>query len=933
MFLRDAYCLFFPRTLLMVLCALLFWSANATAQSYTTNFPNTESPINEGGHWINGATTGLDWGDTSTTPGQTHDHSGPARFADATALLTGVWGPDQMVQATVYAGAVSNAPEVEIRLRSTLTAHSCSGYEISHSVVNGQNGNYLIIVKWNGPLANYTFISNLQGAQYSVKTGDVVKATIIGNVITVYKNGVQEAQVTDNTYVTGNPGMGFNELSNGTYGYSSFTATDAIAGNAAPTVATGASANPNPVSGSTAALSVLGADDGGEAALTYTWATTGNPPAAVTFSANGTNAAKVTTATFTKAGSYALQATIRDAGGSSVTSSVNITVNQTLSSIAVTPASTTVAPNGTQTFTASANDQFGTALPTQPTFTWAVSGGGAISASGVFTAGSSTGGPFTVTASSSSVNGTASLSVSNAPTVVYQINAGGPAVAPFAADGLVSGGNTYTTGTTQNTTGVANAAPAAVYQSERYGTFTYTFPSLTPNAPYTVRLHFAEIYWTSTGQRVFNVSINGTQVLTNFDIFALAGANKAVVQSFAANANASGQLIIAFSPKSGSPDQNAKSSGIEILNSGPVNQAPTVATAVAANPNPVTATSVALSVLGADDGGEAALTYTWATTGTPPAPVTFSSNSTNAAKNVTTTFTKAGSYALQVTIRDAGGLNVTSSVSVSVNPTVTSIAVGPASATIPANGTQTFVASASDQFGLVLATQPTFSWTVSGGGTISASGVFTGAGTAGGPFTVTASNAGKSGTASVTLTPLNQAPTIASSPWANADPVLGTSVNVHVMADDPDNGPSPLTFTWSKVSGPGTVTFAPNGSTTSANSTATFTAAGVYMLRVTVSDGAASTTGDLPLNVNQTLTSITVTPTIANVPVIGTLPFSASGKDQFGAVLTTQPVFTWSLTGGAATISSSGVFNANSVYTVKATSGVVSGTGTATIGP
>ena len=51
---------------------------------------------------------------------------------------------------------------------------------------------------------------------------------------------------------------------------------------------------------------------------------------------------------------------------------------------------------------------------------------------------------------------------------------------------------------------------------------------------YTVRLHFAEIYWTAAGQRRFNVAINGTQVLTNFDIFATAGANKALVRDFSA---------------------------------------------------------------------------------------------------------------------------------------------------------------------------------------------------------------------------------------------------------------------------------------------------------------------------------------------------------------------------------------------------------------
>ena len=100
----------------------------------------------------------------------------------------------------------------------------------------------------------------------------------------------------------------------------------------APTVATAASATPNPVTGTTTSLSVLGADDGGESNLTYTWATTGTPPAAVTFSANGTNGAKNTTATFSQAGSYSFQVTITDAGGLTATSSVNVTVNQTLTS-------------------------------------------------------------------------------------------------------------------------------------------------------------------------------------------------------------------------------------------------------------------------------------------------------------------------------------------------------------------------------------------------------------------------------------------------------------------------------------------------------------------------------------------------------------------------------------------------------------------------
>jgi hypothetical protein len=190
------------------------------------------------------------------------------------------------------------------------------------------------------------------------------------------------------------------------------------AANQPPTVATPAAANPSPTLGTTTALSVLGADDGGEAALTYTWSTTGSPPAAVTFSANGTNAAKNAVATFTKAGDYSFQVVIKDAANLTVTSPVNVTVVPTLTSIVVTPATASVVNGNTQTFTATARDQFATALTMQPGFTWMVSGGGTINVnSGLFTA-TTVGGPFTVTATSGAVNGTAQVTVTSSGSTV-----------------------------------------------------------------------------------------------------------------------------------------------------------------------------------------------------------------------------------------------------------------------------------------------------------------------------------------------------------------------------------------------------------------------------------------------------------------------------------------------------------------------------------
>lgn len=88
----------------------------------------------------------------------------------------------------------------------------------------------------------------------------------------------------------------------------------------------------------------------------------------------------------------------------------------------------------------------------------------------------------------------------------------------------------------------------------------------------------------------------------------------------------------------------------------------------------------------------------------------------------------------------------------STSPVLTTITVSPASASVQRIGTQQFSATALDQYGAPLSPQPVFTWSVSGGGTISTSGLFTAGSTAGGPFTVSASSGSVSGLASVTLT-------------------------------------------------------------------------------------------------------------------------------------------------------------------------------------
>ena len=203
------------------------------ARVYTTNFPLTEDPISERGNWINGKTVGLDWSNVATTPGLASGReSGGTGYDDSTALLTGVWGPHQTVTATVHSvnqvgGTVYE--EVEIRLRSSLSAHSCTGYEVIFRALKSAES-YVEIVRWNGPLGKFSYIARGKGVQVGITDGDVVKASIIGNVITVYINNVQLLQATDNTYSSGSPGMGFFLAGatgvNSDYGFKSFTASD-----------------------------------------------------------------------------------------------------------------------------------------------------------------------------------------------------------------------------------------------------------------------------------------------------------------------------------------------------------------------------------------------------------------------------------------------------------------------------------------------------------------------------------------------------------------------------------------------------------------------------------------------------------------------------------------------------------------------------------
>ena len=149
----------------------------------------------------------------------------------------------------------------------------------------------------------------------------------------------------------------------------------------------------------------------------------------------------------------------------------------------------------------------------------------------------------------------------------YRLNAGaGPLTTSrgtFAADQSFDAANSDQF-TTQAP--IAGTPDPALYQTERFsthGVLSYALP--VANGKYNVVLHFAELYWTKPGQRVFDINLEGKKVATNYDIVRKVGPLAATTETFTV-AVADGVLNIDLSVPylSGGADQ-AKLSALEVL--------------------------------------------------------------------------------------------------------------------------------------------------------------------------------------------------------------------------------------------------------------------------------------------------------------------------------------------------------------------------------
>lgn len=213
------------------------------ARTHVTFFDSTENPISESSSWTNGSGN---WGGVRTTTNQAFGISQPTQFGDPTAVVSGTWGASQWVLGVIKIVSTPGAccHEVELRVRTAITAGNINGYEVLVPV-HASPGYGLQIVRWNG--ANGQFVYLFQGSAFQGQNGDVMFVTASGTnpttiTATVYRNG---SVVTSGTGVDhgtetgpggaagpwtgGNPGIGFydNQDSNwSAFGWSQFIASD-----------------------------------------------------------------------------------------------------------------------------------------------------------------------------------------------------------------------------------------------------------------------------------------------------------------------------------------------------------------------------------------------------------------------------------------------------------------------------------------------------------------------------------------------------------------------------------------------------------------------------------------------------------------------------------------------------------------------------------
>ncbi|MDF7814857.1 malectin domain-containing carbohydrate-binding protein [Hymenobacter sp. YC55] len=476
---------------------------------------------------------------------------------------------------------------------------------------------------------------------------------------------------------------------------------------------------------------------------------------------------------------------------------------------------------------------------------------------------------------------------------IYRVNAGGSAVSAsigtFEADQYFSGG---TAADTQNP--IAGTTDDALYQTERWGTMSYNLP--VSNGTYTVKLHFAEVYWSNAGQRVFDVTAEGTKVLTAYDIVKKVGQNTATTETFTATVT-DGQLTIAFTKGTAGADE-PKVSAIEVLTTATPNAAP-VANAGPDKSTTLPESTVILTGSGTDSDGTIA-SYAWTQVSGPNTAI-FSSKT---AAVPTVSGLIAGPYVFSLVVTDdAGQASTADQVAVTVNAAANAAPVANAgpdkTVTLPASSTA-LAGSGTDTDGSIVS----YAWTqVSGPNTATFSSTTiatpTVSGLVAGAYVfslIVRDNAGLASPADQVTITVNAAANVP--PVANAGPDKTVTLPANtttLSGSGTDSDGNVITYAWTQVSGPNIATF--SNAAVAAPSVGNLVA-GAYVFSLIVKDnaGLASTADQVTVTVNSAANATPVAN--AGLDKAITLPVSTTTLDGSGTDDGTIITYAWTQVSG-----------------------------------
>ncbi|MEL6981807.1 MAG: PKD domain-containing protein, partial [Actinomycetota bacterium] len=265
--------------------------------------------------------------------------------------------------------------------------------------------------------------------------------------------------------------------------------------------------------------------------------------------------------TYSAVGSYTATVTATNSAGTE-TATTTVTVdNVAIAGLSVTP-DAALFVNSPANFTASLTA--GTAV----SYSWNFGDGTVLPNTGSAVSHSYTSaGTYTVTVTATNSVSTETTSVTvtvdDEPAFEELINVGGASYVDsqnrtWDADNSFDGGRGYS-----RVIPIANTVDDPLYQSERYGNFTYSI-AVPANGCYQTSLHFAELWWGGfggggDGNRLFDVFIEDTMMLDDFDIHASFGPSTAGILSFDQDV-ADSTVDIEFVTEA----DNAKVSAIEI---------------------------------------------------------------------------------------------------------------------------------------------------------------------------------------------------------------------------------------------------------------------------------------------------------------------------------------------------------------------------------